>query len=72
MYDIVLDECEVSDGGRKQLLPEISSLQARTKASFFATSRFIPEIEKEFKRCVSLEIYASDEDVLRYLDCYMF
>jgi hypothetical protein len=67
-----LDECEVSDGGRKQLLSEISSLQAKTEASFFATSRFIPEIEKEFKGRVSLEIYASDEDVQRYLDGHMF
>jgi Cdc6-like AAA superfamily ATPase len=67
-----LDECEVSNGGRKQLLSEISNLQAKTEASFFATSRFIPEIEKEFKGCVSLEIYASDEDVQRYLDGHMF
>jgi Cdc6-like AAA superfamily ATPase len=67
-----LDECEVSNGGRKQLLSEISSLQAKTKASFFATSRFIPEIEKEFKGHILLEIYASNEDVQRYLDGHMF
>jgi Cdc6-like AAA superfamily ATPase len=67
-----LDECEVSKGGRKQLLAEISSLQAKTEASFFATSRFIPEIENEFKGRILLEIYASDKDVQRYLDGHMF
>jgi hypothetical protein len=63
-----LDECRVSDGGRKQLLSEISNLQNRTGISLFATSRFIPEIRKEFEGNVSLEIRASDEDVRRYLD----
>jgi Cdc6-like AAA superfamily ATPase len=63
-----LDECQVSDGGRRKFLSEIFSLQAKTRASLFATSRFIAEIEKEFEGSVSLEIRASDEDVRKYLD----
>jgi hypothetical protein len=63
-----LDECQVSDGGRRRLLSEIINVQAKTGASLFATSRFIPEIMKELEGSVSLEIRASDEDVQRYLD----
>jgi Cdc6-like AAA superfamily ATPase len=66
-----LDECQVSDGGRRMLLSEIFNLQAKTGASFFATSRFIPEIAKEFEGNISLEIRASDDDVQRYLDAEM-
>jgi Cdc6-like AAA superfamily ATPase len=65
-----LDECQVSD--RRRLLSEIFSVQTKTGASVFATSRFIPEIEKEFEGSVSLEVRASDEDVRRYLDAHMF
>jgi len=43
-----LDEYQVSDGGRRRLLSEIFSLQAKTGASFFATSRFIPGITNMF------------------------
>jgi Cdc6-like AAA superfamily ATPase len=67
-----LDECQVSDGSRKRLLSEILGVQAKTGASVFATSRFIPEIEKELEGSVSLEVRASDEDVRRYLDGHMF
>jgi Cdc6-like AAA superfamily ATPase len=66
-----LDECQISDGGRTRLLSEIFNLQAKTGASLFATSRYIPEIMKEFEGSVSLEIRASDEDVRRYLDGHM-
>ena len=63
-----LDECQVSDGGRRRLLSEILNLQDKTGASFYATSRFIPEIRKEFEGNVSLKIRASNKDVRRYLD----
>ncbi|KAI9772157.1 MAG: hypothetical protein M1839_002528, partial [Geoglossum umbratile] len=66
-----LDECQVSDGGRRRLLLEIFNVQARTRVSFFATSRHIPEIEREFEGSISLEIRASDADVQRYLDSHM-
>jgi len=61
-----LDECQVS-----RLLSEVFNLQAKTNASLFATSRFIPEIMKKFDGSISLEIRASDEDVQRYLDGHM-
>ncbi|KAF2183576.1 hypothetical protein K469DRAFT_690028 [Zopfia rhizophila CBS 207.26] len=66
-----LDECQISDGGRRRFLSEIFNIQARTGASIFATSRFIPDIGKEFEGCQSLEIRANDEDVQRYLDTHV-
>jgi hypothetical protein len=66
-----LDECQVSDGGRRMLLSQIINLQAKTEANFFATSRFIPEIARDFEGSISLEIRASDEDVQKYLIGHM-
>lgn len=66
-----LDECQTSDGGRRRLLSEIFSLQVKTAASFFVTSRFIPEIKKEFEGFTSIEIRASNDDVQSYLDGHM-
>jgi Cdc6-like AAA superfamily ATPase len=66
-----LDECQVSDRGRTRLLSEIFNLQAKTGASLFVTSRFIPWIMKEFEGSALLEIRASDKDVQRYLDGHM-
>jgi hypothetical protein len=63
-----LDECQVINGSRKKLLSEIFGLQTKIGISLFATSRFVPEIIKHFKGCVSLEILASDKDVQRYVD----
>ena len=62
-----LDECQVTNGCRKRLLSDIFELQARVRANIFSTSRFDPEIEKEFKQSISLEIRARDEDVQTYL-----
>jgi hypothetical protein len=66
-----LDEYQVSNRERRKLLLGIFNLQAKTGVNIFATSRFIPEIEKEFEGCVSLEIHASDKDVQKYLDGHM-
>jgi hypothetical protein len=66
-----LDECQASGKCRSTLLLEIFNLQAMIKANFFATSRPIPDIEKEFKGYTSLEIFASDEDVHKYLNSHM-
>jgi Cdc6-like AAA superfamily ATPase len=63
-----LDECQVFDEGCQSLLTEIFSLRDKTGASFFATSRAIPEITKKFEGSISLEIRAKNEDVERYLD----
>lgn len=63
-----LDECQVADGSRKSLLPEIFNLQAQSRVCIFATSRFIPDITDQFRNCATLEIRARDEDVRRYLE----
>jgi Cdc6-like AAA superfamily ATPase len=66
-----LDECQASDGCRARFLSEIFTLQAKTRANLFATSRYILNIEKEFEGSTQLEIHASEEDVRRYLDSHM-
>jgi len=63
-----LDECQVSGECRSRLISEIFNLQAKTRANLFATSRLIHNITEKFKGSISLEIRASDEDVLKYLD----
>jgi hypothetical protein len=63
-----LDECQASDGCQASFLSEIFTLQAKTRANLFATSRYISNIEKEFEGSTLLEIHASEEDVRRYLD----
>jgi hypothetical protein len=47
-----LDECQLSGGCRPKFLSSVLGLQARTGARLFVTSRPIPDIEKEFKRCL--------------------
>ncbi|KAE9374873.1 hypothetical protein N431DRAFT_288115, partial [Stipitochalara longipes BDJ] len=66
-----LDECQVTHKCRPKLLSEIFNLQAKCGANFFVTSRFIPEIEDQFKTSAWLEIRASDDDLRRYLDGQM-
>jgi Cdc6-like AAA superfamily ATPase len=66
-----LDECQASDGCRSNLLSSLFNLQAEAGINFFATSRSIPDIEKEFMGYPSVEIFASDKDVHRYLDGHM-
>jgi hypothetical protein len=63
-----LDECQVSNGGRRTLLSEMFNIQAKTGANLFATSRFVSDVMTAFKGSVSMEIRASDDDVRRYLD----
>lgn len=63
-----LDECQASEGYRTQFLSNIFSLQAQTLANFFATSRPIPDVERQFQDCPSLAIRADDDDVRTYLN----
>jgi hypothetical protein len=67
-----LDECQAHNGCRTRFLSETFSLQTKCGANLFATSRFIPEIQKRFEGSVSIEIRASNEDVRSYLDGHMF
>ncbi|PVH90781.1 hypothetical protein DM02DRAFT_411112 [Periconia macrospinosa] len=62
-----LDECQDSDGTRRQFLAKLRELQAGQDVRLMATSRFISEIDAEFKTAVRLEIRASDEDVRRFV-----
>ena len=66
-----LDECSDKDKTRSMFLKEIAELQAQRNVCFFATSRFVPDITAEFKGVVTLEIWATDEDVRLYLDDHM-
>ncbi|PVH90366.1 hypothetical protein DM02DRAFT_500703, partial [Periconia macrospinosa] len=66
-----LDECQATDGYRIRFLSDLFSLQAKSGANIFTTSRFIPEITEKFKGSIALEIVASDEDVRRYLGGHM-
>jgi hypothetical protein len=66
-----LDEYQVSDHGWRRFLSEIFHLQAKAGASLFVTSRFIPDIVKEFEGSILLEIRASENDVRRCLDRQM-
>jgi hypothetical protein len=63
-----LDECQVSDGCRMTFLTEIFSLQTKTGANLFTTSRSIPEIIERFRGNITFEIRAHNEDVRQYLD----
>jgi Cdc6-like AAA superfamily ATPase len=61
-----LDEC--SGKSRKKFLSEIFNLQTIARANLFVTSRFLQEVEKEFKESITLQIRANDVDVGNYLD----
>ena len=63
-----LDECQTSDGCRSKFLEKVFNLQTECGVNIFATSRFIPEIIKEFEGSISLEIRAAEHDVRRYID----
>lgn len=65
------DECQGSNACRSTFLSDIFDLQNKTGLSLFATSRPIPDIEKEFKGCLCREIIATDADVCNYLDGHL-
>jgi len=61
-----LDECQDSNGTRRQFLAKLQDLQAGTDLRLMVTSRFIPEII-EFKEELRLEVQASNKDVKRFV-----
>ena len=63
-----LDECHVSNEGRDRLLSVVFSLQTQAQTNVFVTSRFVPEIMSQFEGCISKEIRAKDDDILKYID----
>ncbi|RYP10462.1 hypothetical protein DL764_000645 [Monosporascus ibericus] len=62
-----LDECAYKDGTRSQLLANLRDLQSKTDMRLMVTSRFIPEIETEFRSMPTLEVRASGTDVKRFV-----
>ncbi|KAH7131267.1 hypothetical protein EDB81DRAFT_660081, partial [Dactylonectria macrodidyma] len=63
-----LDECPEMDNNRTNFFNELFSLRNKTGLNILATSRFIPDIEKRFQGCLSLEICASRDDVWNFLE----
>jgi hypothetical protein len=61
-----LDECP-KDGTRHQLLTKFRDLQSQTGLRLMVTSRFIPDIEFEFRLTPTLEIRANFADVTRFV-----
>ncbi|KAH8588562.1 ankyrin repeat protein, partial [Bisporella sp. PMI_857] len=66
-----LDECQVSNGCRTELLSDLFDLQEKCQTNLFATSRFLPEVDEAFKSSIHLEIRASEQDVQKYLDGHL-
>jgi hypothetical protein len=62
-----LDECQDSDGTRRQFLARLRDLQAGRDVRLMATSRSIPEIVDAFNEAPQLEVQASREDVKRFV-----
>ncbi|KAH0426562.1 ankyrin repeat protein [Colletotrichum camelliae] len=67
-----LDECRGDEGYRDTLLTTILGLNETANVNCFATSRHIPEIESYFDEAPSIEIRATDEDVMEFLDGHMY
>jgi hypothetical protein len=58
-----LDECLDKDRTRSNLLDNLRNLQRKIDLRLMVTSRFIPDIENEFRSTPTLEVRASDLDV---------
>jgi Cdc6-like AAA superfamily ATPase len=65
-----LDECQ-SGGCRMGLVKDLFDLKSKHRVNIFTTSRFIPEITKQFSNCLYRKIQATKEDIERYLDGQM-
>jgi hypothetical protein len=61
-----LDECQSSDHYRQRFLSKLFNLQTTSGANIFATSRFIDEITSTFDGSMTLEIWASKNDIKSY------
>ncbi|KAI1859367.1 hypothetical protein JX265_010370 [Neoarthrinium moseri] len=62
-----LDECQVADNCRTRFVHQLLRLQTQQGISVFATTRRMPDIEKELSNSSIIEIRASEEDIGRYL-----
>ncbi|KAB5542460.1 hypothetical protein GE09DRAFT_1225395 [Coniochaeta sp. 2T2.1] len=66
---ILVDALDEADSHqRARFVRSLFALQAEGEVNIFATSRFIPDIVKEFSGAASLEIRATDKDIENYLE----
>jgi hypothetical protein len=70
VYIIVdaLDECSNRDSTRSRLLAKLRDLQLEADLRVMVTSRFMPDIENEFRSMPTLEVRASNADMKRFLE----
>lgn len=66
-----LDECQEAGGCRESFISEVFKLQQNSRASIFATSRFVPAITNRFGRATSLQIRAKKEDLHVYINRFL-
>lgn len=66
-----LDECTEKNCVRVSLVDALRDLQTSFDVRLLFTSRFIPEIEKQFESDLHLEIRASEGDVRRFVAAQM-
>jgi hypothetical protein len=62
-----LDECSDQDGARSELIDKLCQLHTGADVRVLFTSRFNPEITQKFQSHPTLEVYASEEDVRRFV-----
>jgi hypothetical protein len=60
-----LDECQNETRG--QLCTKLLDLQKGADVRLMVTSRFVPDVEHEFRLALRLEVEASDEDVKQFV-----
>ncbi|KAF4837172.1 Vegetative incompatibility protein HET-E-1 [Colletotrichum tropicale] len=68
---ILVDALDEFGKDCEALLLSILGLQKTVNVNIFATSRHIPETESYFDTATSIEIRATDEDVMTFLDGHM-
>ncbi len=61
-----LDECSEESRIRENFLAEVRKLLPTIR--LLVISRYIPDLEHRFEDAARLEIYASDGDIIRYLE----
>jgi len=62
-----LDECQDSDGTRRQFLAQLQVLQVGSDLRLMITSRFIPDLVNRLREALTLEVRANNEDVRRFI-----
>lgn len=63
-----LDEFQTGNDSCRRFIDELLNLWSNFDVNILVTSRPIPEIKSHFKRAAEIEIRASDDDIIQYLD----